>query len=477
MFQKIRQIANNPKWIEMLFYCLILTFPFGSHLLSFSLSFMTIYPHLIVLLVLSGLCFFAKSKVNSTIEKYFLLLMLAILLFSLVYLPFVSGKKNAIIDIRSIALMLMTSYVLVSVSKIIGYEKWRSILSFSLKLIFALVVLFSIFEMLTKIHFVGAFTHDVSIRGLDDFLLRTPVFLWDNPNNLVAYLILIGLAILLLEKPSVSKKILTGLILTTVFFISFICQARLGILVSISIASVFFLYLLWEFISTAALSKKRIVVVCSSGLVLGILIVLFSKEKFYKIPDHQLRHSNEAVLVYSVVKDSITNAEYVVKNDRDSVLLSERDTTKEKVVHSRNNTNSENERLALLKNGIDFLVQSKFMGVGPGQYRELHETNKIKNFAHGNNSAHFWLLELFSQYGIFIFLGYVILLLWIFIASLKAIKTNLESTTYFAMALIGFVGASCLPSGFLILDINWIFVAVLVVVAANLQKINPSAND
>jgi len=80
------------------------------------------------------------------------------------------------------------------------------------------------------------------------------------------------------------------------------------------------------------------------------------------------------------------------------------------------------------------------------------------------------LLELLSQYGIGIFLAYLFLLGWICLSTLNKIKSNSELTWNILMSLICFAGVSMMPSGFLILDINWMFVAVLVVVCANFDK-------
>src|SRR5688572_27462621 len=102
---KLRSLANNLFLNEILLTLLILTFPFGSAYLSFSIGFMTIYPNLIVmtLLFFSGLL--RKDKPTSLIEKYYLGFLFLFFAVSLFHLPFVDDKGYALVDIRSVVLM------------------------------------------------------------------------------------------------------------------------------------------------------------------------------------------------------------------------------------------------------------------------------------------------------------------------------------------------------------------------------------
>lgn len=488
MKKKIKSIANNEKWMETLFVLLILSFPFGSFFLSFSIGFMTIYPYLVLVCLLTFLGFFKTNKIDTRLEKVFLYFLIFFFVYALAFLPFVGGKKDAIIDLRSIALMMMTSYVFISVSKVLGFERWKSVLLFSFKLIFFMLVFFAVFEMLTEFHFVGTFTDKLIKRGLHDIINAGPVFLWDNPNNFNGYVFLIGFVIILLESSARGKSQLKWLILSICFFCSFIVESRVGMAVSLFVIGVMLMRELFLFFRQSF--EKRIVyfVLFVSG---ALGYALLTTEIFYEIPEDKVKVYTDYVLKNPPPVVEVVPAPVILINDSvisgineivsHNEIVSETKPTEDaiKKVEQKNvpYRNSESERMALILNGVDFIFQSKFLGVGPGQYRYLHDTGQIQHYAYGNNGAHFWFLELVSQFGLIIFLPYIGLLFWIFFLAMKNRKSNPELALYIFLGLVCFVGVSIMPSSFLIRDINWIFIVILVVLVSNYSIIKSEKAD
>ena len=464
MIEKIKSFANDEKWMEILFTLMILSFPFGSFFLSFSVGFMTIYPYLILVCLLTFLGFFRASKIEKGIEKYFLFFLLFFFVYALAFVPFIDGKNDAIIDLRSIALMLLTTYVFISTQKILGFEKWKSTVLFSFKSIFFMLIIFAVFEMISEFHFAGTFTNHLIDRGLHDIINSSPVFLWDNPNTFNAYLFSIGFVIILLEPSGKVKNYLKWFILAVCFFFSFIIQSRIGIALSLFIIAMTIVY---ELIIYFKNRPERRAVYYLIFVMFALAFVFVTNEKFYKIPEDKVK-----VYTNYVLKNPppvIESADPVVSNP---VVLD----TENNVAISAPYRNSNSERKALFLNGVDFIFDSKFLGVGPGQYRYLHDIGKINHFAYGNNGAHFWFLELLSQYGIFVFSGYLFLFAWIKLIALKSRKLNSELTWNIFISLICFVGVSIMPSGFLVRDINWMFVAILVIVATNFSSKKSETN-
>lgn len=130
--------------------------------------------------------------------------------------------------------------------------------------------------------------------------------------------------------------------------------------------------------------------------------------------------------------------------------------------------NSTQIRISLIKNGIDFLKRSHYIGVGPGQFRYLELIDDKPYFTSTVVGAHFWLIELISQYGVLIFVVYASFLFWILYIAIFKRKSIGSMSFKLILALILFWGVSIMPSGFLILDMNWIFVAALIIIAGHL---------
>lgn len=471
MFTTIRRIANDEKWIETLFMILILTFPFGSFFLSFSIGFMTVYPFLILLAAMSFLSFFRAHKSVSPLERYYLIFLCAFLIYGLVFLPFVDSKTHAASDIRSLVLMLMTGWVFIAVERVLGYEKWRLAILVTFKFIFFLVVSFAVFEVVSSFHFSGVFTEKILERGIRDYYSVTPVFLWDNPNNLASYVFLIGMVILLLEPPSPKKPVLSWLILFIWFIVSYITLSRIGLVVTlIAVPVVIYNQVRMYLQQGLAVFRKYLPYAL---LLVGIFLVVFiSKQKFFGIPVEQERIYQNTILKTELSDDS---ADLLVFPSLVDTVMHPIPTFSSAIDNSKRN--SESERMALIKNGIDFFVQSRYLGVGPGQFRYLHETDQIQYNTFGNNGAHFWFIEIISQYGLVIFIPYCILLIWLFGIALKSVRKEPEISSNLLFGLFCFTAVSIMPSAFLILDINWIFMAVLVIVCAHLSNrtvTNPS---
>jgi len=463
MIEKLRSFANDSKWIEILFTLLILSFPFGSFFLSVSLGFMTIYPFLVLLCLLTFLGFWKTTKIKSKPERFFLFFLLFFFAYSIAFFPFVDGKADAVIDIRNIALMLMTAYVFISAEKVLGLEKWKSAILINSKIIFVMILLFGFFEMITGFHFVGEFTEKLIERGLDEKIIFNPVFLWDNPNNFNVYIFLIGWIIILLEPAGKQKNILTWLILAICFFISFVVESQVGLMLAMLMAVLIAFYQLSGFLKQDNRPKLFYPILF---VVLALGFVVLSKEMFYEIPaDKQMKYIN-----YVPKNSPIQIAEV------DSSLDSAQVAAPVKIAPEGAYRESGGERMALIKNGIDFTIRSKFIGVGPGQYRYLHDAGKIKHMTSGNNGAHFWLVELLSQYGILIFLLYCGLLFWVLVMAVREWKINSDLSISIILSLICFAGVSVMPSGFLILDINWIFTAILIVVCSNFNDKKTASN-
>lgn len=463
MIEKLRSFSGNQKWIGILFTLLILSFPFGSFFLSFSIGFMTVYPFLVLLVVMTFLAFLAPRKKTEGIIKYYLFFVILFFAYALAFLPFVEGRSDAVIDLRSIAMMLMTTWVFISTYLLFGFDKWRQIILFCFKLIFFLVIAFALLEMVTGWHIAGEFTGKIVSRGIPDHMLYMPVFLWDNPNSLMVYMILIGCAILILEPFSGKKDYLALVVLVIPLVFAVVLEARSA---QVAIGLITLLYYGNRALENSVF-KNKLTVIYILFVTGATAYALFTQDIFKEIPASKIRRISYAaplnpapVAEFSVPEAPGTSQH---KNSLANNPVGER--------------NSNQERTALVKNGLDFVRESHLLGVGPGQYRYRHNQGQVNHYAFGNNGAHFWLIELISQYGVLIFAMYLGALCWIFYGILRYFRQSRETAVGLLIGLIALTIASVLPSAFLILDINWIFTVILIVVAGESLQKKPLPED
>lgn len=399
--------------------------------------------------MICGIGIFRINEINSRIGKLYLIFLCFWLIYAIAFVPFVGGTKEAIVDIRSIILMLMTSFALIITERLIGFEKWREIMLRMFKLFFVLLLLFALIEMMSGIHFIGNFTHKIEDRGIIDQLVYTPIFLLDNPNNVVTYMLLIAMIIIMLEPDSAHKKWIRWSLILACFLVSYISYARVGNLLIFALGVGFLLKDLFELYK----SKTKTTLIMGLAM-LSIMTIIFVKEAKYYGPiwteqtGEEVVHDMEEVIVMDHFDRNLKD-----QSGMDTIQY-----------------NSTQIRIALIKNGLHFLKESHFLGVGPGQFRYLELIDDKPYFTSTVVGAHFWLIELISQYGVLIFGIYVAFMLWIFYIAISRRKTIGSMWFKLILALMLFWGVSIMPSGFLILDMNWVFVATLIIIAGHLTS-------
>jgi teichuronic acid biosynthesis protein TuaE len=133
----------------------------------------------------------------------------------------------------------------------------------------------------------------------------------------------------------------------------------------------------------------------------------------------------------------------------------------EGVVSATDDSSSVVKRRNLIKNAIYFTVQSAGFGVGAGNaeyYMErysIYPTGRITN-------VHNWWAEILANYGIFIFAGYVILYISIFLNLWRAYKrinfqTEVMICEALLVGLVSFFMASISSSSIIAFPPQWIF--------------------
>jgi len=477
MMKLLLENTNLEKKVKILFSLLLLTFPFGAKLVPFSIGFMTLYPYLIILVTIFFIGLINYKLIKALPEKLFLLFLFVWTLYSVVYGLIVEGTSEAIVDIRSVGMMFLTCYVFIWVKNFIGFNEWRKILTFCIKSIFILFSLFALFELLLGVHFIGDFTDKILALPVSGYTY-TPVFLYDNPNTFLVYILIVGNLLLLLDKGIRKKPYQVFLVLTLCFLYSQLASARLGVITTLIIFSMYILlYVPYMYESIKKMRERKMEFVFSIALLLMMVVVFFSNEKYYGpiwaqtivenagFDGENSRVSTQFNLKLKENKNPILGDKYVLRlTDVHHYNLDSLD----------DGYNSSKIRAGLIFNGYHLLKESMLFGVGPGQFRHKHLQKDVVFYTKTNISPHFWFVELISQFGLVIFIPFIGFLLWVFSVVYKKIKTNFFTCGLILIALLVYGITSLLPSSFLILDVNWVFLGILISFTTELSSVTKS---
>lgn len=460
----VKANAFNEKYtqyIELLFTALLISFPFGSFIFSFSVGFMTIYPYLVLAMIFAFVGLRKLYFPNQKIEKIYLGFLIFFLLYALIQLLFVQSLKFALVDVRSIVLMLMTTYAFLFAKHVLGYERWKKVVFKCFIIVLIFISFFALVEVFFGWHIASSFTEKISIRGIDDDILNIPVFLWENPNNFLTYILLFTSIIILFLYDQPNKNVLV--LTLSIFSLFFIVKADsfiASILWIILNGLVGLIYLIqnWK-----VRFKKYLPLIIALFVCLGYVLV--TKKIYTEIPRSSLITARCAEHFYpqTGVGEHLNNDVALLKSEKEDLQKIQH----AEKMHLRNSTS---ERLALIRNGIDFFIDSYFLGIGPGQYRYKHDNNEIRTFAFGNNGPHAYVIELLSQFGLLITGAFMLFFLYFLVMVIKLRKKNHFVFLSALVALIVFCACTVLPSAFLIMDINWIFLIVFVIYIQQMQE-------
>ena len=447
--------------VKYLLLLLILTFPFGSHLIAIKVAgLFTLNPFMVVSLILALLAFIYFRQIQKKLDWALVLLLAFWLSIGILQIFLVPGKEDALIDIRSLGMMFLVSLGVIWSKEVLGFQLWRRTILKGLQALFVMLLIFAIFELMTGIHFTGEYTEKIDGAPPSEETY-SPIFLFDNPNNMVAHFLLLGGLLILFDLKSKKNVFFTFFVLAVCFLISLVSLSRIGEITALLVISLFVLIYLYDWTKSLRENKDSKFTLITVGFTLVFFLIVYVKnEKYYgPIWQNEIADKQSEMLEkkfkkknnqfddccygdFGAIKYDILN--YVEKDSLDSLF------------------NSTQIRKGLILNGVDFFKESVIIGIGPGQYRYRHKTHDIEYYTKTNISPHFWLIELLSQFGLLIFVPYIVLLIWIVVRAISMIKRELFTAASILICMIIFGLSSLLPSSFLILEINWIFIALIV---------------
>lgn len=148
-----------------------------------------------------------------------------------------------------------------------------------------------------------------------------------------------------------------------------------------------------------------------------------------------------------------------------------------KMVHevlSGESESSGSRRLGLYKNGLWMVGNSAGLGVGPGNFEVVMASGDAPYDAGGVIDPHNLYLEIASQYGLLVFVSFVLWIAACFRACWGAARRGIGVTRSWGIAMSAAVAGNAVSalanSSYLPGSINWVFLATLFLVAVTIER-------
>jgi teichuronic acid biosynthesis protein TuaE len=404
----------------------LLTLPFGANVLPISIGFMTIYPNLIVSLLLLPYAFKTfKSwgKVHKIAVGFFFVWLIQ----AVIHLFYIDGKAEAIFDIRSLTLQFFVITILISLFFQLGKDKFFETLIFGVRYILILLLLFGLFEALSGIHFEGGYTFNC-LKIAPSIVHYAPMFVYKNPNDFIAYITGITVILLFIDKEFSANKSLLFLVLFVEYYFSFLADSRIAEFFILTLIFIFSIRLIFDMFKRKKLS-----------LIFMFFSLFFIGLMFYTKP--------------ITLGPKVTT--YINESKKAKLNNQEKKIQKEMI-------NSDNIRRNLIYRGFEMFKESPFIGIGPGQFRYILSNSKELHLFGTNSNPHSYVIEILSQYGLIAAL-YILGFCFLFFRLLFHHAKIIDKKLPLLIALPAFLLISTMPSSFLYLDINWLFVGLFLI--------------
>jgi teichuronic acid biosynthesis protein TuaE len=425
IFTVLRSLLQKFGLRRLLLYVFIVSSFIGPGLISLKVGPLSLFPYRLFLpfAIVIFLQIWLKSRSMSLYGKEPLkpvfVYMLSWISFALLSLLWAQSINDGVKDIFFLVSGIFFIFLFVTAFK--KKEDYHALLY-----IWVLVMI-----LMLAIGYLNYLTHyqlPVSrLSSMGDYVKHRPTAVFANENDYASYLALsffFAFAVFHRYKPGKLKvkpiiiRLAAGFLGLSAIFQIYVSESRANLL-SLFIGLVF-----W-FLFYTSLKEKRYLVVL--GIIAGISVMALFPDKLISILD--------------TVGNQVVSA----------------------LVPSNNEEASTDIRINLLKNALVFITGSFGMGIGAGNV-EYYMAHYAEFPTAGIVNIHNWWAEIFVHYGIFIFIGYVILYLWLIFSLMKLYRIS-ETwkdkmiTQALNTSLVAFSLASISPSSFMTLNYSWILIA------------------
>jgi teichuronic acid biosynthesis protein TuaE len=404
---------------KITFYLVFFTGFFGVALFPVQLGFFTLFPYRFFLLSLV-IIFFSKGLVNGKIVfhhkhiKTYIYILFFWLLYSIISIAWAASKGDAIRDIT----LLLMSFFLIFFSAYY-FDKEKDFINLFNIWMFVLCVLIMIgfWENITGNHLIlSKYYNETRIR-----FMYTPTTIFHNPNDFATY---ISLSIpFILSFCRHTKKIFIRLLNICCFLAAFYLLVSTGS--RANIIAVFF-EILFIFLFLLNINKKAKFLI-SLTMIIIIFSVIFPLESVYRFYYKIITELNSLFSQIELMEGSIGT------------------------------------RVNLIKNGLYFLYSTSGFGVGAGN-AEYYMEHYSQYYTGGILNPHNWWLEILINYGILVFIAYILFYvgiignLWTVYRN-NLIKVEKMICEALLISMVGFFFASMSSSSIFVFKPHWLLLA------------------
>jgi len=400
-----------------LLFLLVMSIPFGYYFFPFSIGsvnlyfFRVIYVICLVFLILNKDIVFFSGKYSRWL---FFFLAVWIIYAALGY--FYAFNKDAVVK-ETLLLIFGLSLIVIFNS---FFKKLKDPLSvFMYGWIAGLGGQFIItfLEIFLAVHFEGNFADLVNLYQVGNLVRFIPAGTFDNPNNLALYLNISVVFLLVLLKLKPKRTDIWLLLLSLSVVVIFHCYSRFAV-INLAITALAFpaLYNYPGYYKKLFLNDKVFRSV-AFGILVSISLILYNGMVNEKPSKNIISHPDSSISV----------------------------------------------RKNLILNGLAFFQDSKWLGVGAGNYEALLLADKGKYDTEHIINSHNWFIQILAQYGIFITIAFVIGLVVTAYSLLRKVmeinhyneKNRLMAISILILMIL-YPSISSMPSNFLQNPFNWL---------------------
>lgn len=454
---------RSTKLLVGLFMLWLLTLPFGSKVASFSVGFMTLYPNLIF-----G-CLFVLVTYNQfknwpKAMKWTSLYLVLWFLFGAIYLLFNGKSTMGIFHVRILGMQVLFAIIIFNATAVFGWFNCRKLLIQGLKIFLNLLVIVGLFEVMSGIH-ESSMQTDKLIDLEVSRIFYGPMFIFENQNDFICYVLFLLLILTVLDVSFRDSKFKILFYAVNTLFFSFVSDSTFGTIASIGIIGLVLVYQLFNH----SILKKTVLLYSITAVLLIITIVQIPLFYGPIFSDYNTFSGNVRV----IEKDSVGN--YFLTPIKNVVPPSDLNSTFNRIVTDTIETaqlHSLTVRENLILNGIEFIKEKPILGIGPGNFFNHLEENKGLYPTGTVRSPHNFVVEVVSQYGV-IGWTYFAILLYLFIDFIRKWRKEKSHQLLFVVGMFPLLGILWLmPSSYLYLDINWLFLPIMVCSSVYFSKID-----
>jgi hypothetical protein len=458
-------VKINSQFLQLttiLFIAWLLTLPFGSNLLGVSLGPLTIYPNLILTLVLApvGVLSFKKwNKLEVSILGFLFLWML----FAIFQGQKSGFLKEEIFDIRSLIMQFLVALVLVGTYHSLGKQQFLKFTVIGFRCFLFILLSAGTIEFLTGIHFAGTKTQELLELPVGNNFYA-PMFIYDNQNDYLAYLIFTFLTLNLFDEKLRNNTYLQLLFLVIIFVFASYADSNFAKIVSFGIIVLQLGILVFQ-----QIQRKKVLDFLPYIVAFILLIITVFTNSLFFGPKYEnsanYRLNGVQIVNQEKGKIEVISAKEKLSKSEQNQVIAYLDS-----VNTKSPEGATNLRKNLILNGIDFIKSAPIFGIGPGGFALKIKRNEHKHFIHTHTSPHNFPIEIISEFGVFAWTYFVLILIVIVaISKLHKFISSFHKIAFLQL-LIAIPFLWMMPSAYLYLTIHWLFLPLLLIQLLLIQE-------